>query len=125
MTSWWGVAVFNKLDLRSGYHQMRVREGDIEKTTFQTYDDRYEFLVILFGLSNAPTTFQSLMNDIFYPFLKRFVFVFFNDILVYNNGLHDHVRHLREVLRLLQVHQLVVNLKKVDLDMTKWNTWGM
>lgn len=104
---------------------MRVREGDIEKTTFQTYDDRYEFLVILFGLSNAPTTFQSLMNDIFYPFLKRFVFVFFNDILVYNNGLHDHVRHLREVLRLLQVHQLVVNLKKVDLDMTKWNTWGM
>lgn len=125
MTSWWGVAVFNKLDLRSGYHQIRVREGDIEKTTFQTYDDRYEFLVILFGLSNAPTTFQSLMNDIFYPFLKRFVFVFFNDILVYNNGLHDHVRHLREVLRLLQVHQLVVNLKKVDLDMTKWNTWGM
>ena len=106
--------VFAKFDLRSGYHQIRVHPTYCHKTAFRTFDGHYEFLVMPFGLSNAPSTFQAAMNDLLRPYLRRFVLVFFDDILIYSTSMTNHIQHLTIVLQLLQTHQFFVKESKCN-----------
>ncbi|KAK5775501.1 hypothetical protein PVK06_043398 [Gossypium arboreum] len=109
-----GATVFSKIDLRSGYYQLRVKDSNVPKTTFRTRYSHYEFLVMPFGLANAPTIFMDLMSQIFRPYLDRFVVVFIDDILIYSRDEFEHAEHLIIVLQTLRDKQLFVKFSKCE-----------
>ena len=97
-----GAIVFSKVNLWSSYHQIGITPQDVFKTAFQTHNDHYEFLVMLFGLTNALATFQSLMNEVLRKYLRKLVLVFFYDILIYSQSMTEHLHHLQIVFELLK-----------------------
>jgi hypothetical protein len=109
-----GAKVFSKIDLRTGYHQLKVQESDIAKTAFTTHYGLFEYTVMSFGLTNAPAYFMNLMNKVFMKFLDKFVVVFIDDILVYSKTEEEHAEHLRLVLGTLREHQLYAKFSKCE-----------
>ena len=107
-----GAKLFTKIDLRSGYHQIRVHPEDVPKTAFRTRYGHFEFLILPFGLTNAPATFMNLMHSIFREQLDDFVIIFLDDILVYSKDLDSHVAHVRQTLSILRHHQLYAKMSK-------------
>ena len=110
-----GAGVFSKINLRSGYYQLRVKDVDVPKIAFRTRYDHYEFLVMPFGFTNAPTSFMNLMNRVFRPYIDQFVVVFIDDILVYSKDAQEHEKHLRIVMKTLREKKLYAKLSKCDL----------
>nr|GFB62131.1 putative reverse transcriptase domain-containing protein [Tanacetum cinerariifolium] len=104
--------VYSKIDLRSGYHQLRVREEDVPKTAFRTRYGHYEFQVMPFRLTNAPVVFMDLMNRVCKPYLDKFVIVFIDDILIYSKDEKEHEEHLKEILELLKKEELYAKFSK-------------
>ena len=114
-----GARWFSKLDLRAGYHQIKLAPGEEFRTTFQTHNDHFEFKVMAFGLTGAPATFQKAMNNTLAPFLRKFALVFFDDILIYSPTYELHLQHLAQVLSILQEHQWFVKLSKCEFSRQK------
>ncbi|XP_026399605.1 uncharacterized protein LOC113295486 [Papaver somniferum] len=119
-----GSFVFSKIDLRAGYHQIRVSPGDTQKTAFKTHQGHYEFLVMPFGLTNSPASFQALMNDVFKPYMRKFILMFFDDILVYIPNMESHIEHLQLTLETLQKNQLYAKLSKCTFGQDKLEYLG-
>ena len=109
-----GARVYSMIDLRTGYHQLRVRETDIPKTTFETRYGHFEFTVMPFGLTNALAAFMDLMHRVFQPYLDQFVVVFVDDIVIYSQSEWEHEYHLRIMLQLLRDHQLYTKSSKCE-----------
>ena len=109
-----GARVYSKIDLRTGYHQLRLRETDIPKTAFRTRYGHFEFTVMPFGLTNAPTAFMDLVHRVFHPYLDQFLVVFIDDILIYSQSEWEHENHLRIVLQLLRDHQLYAKFNECE-----------
>nr|GFB57827.1 putative reverse transcriptase domain-containing protein [Tanacetum cinerariifolium] len=122
-----GSRVYSKIDLRSGYHQLRVREKDIPNTAFRTRYGHYEFQVMPFGLTNAPAVFMDLMNRVCKPYLDRFVIVFIDDILIYSKNKKEHEGHLKLILKLLKEEELYAKFLKCEFWLPKKSVkfdWG-
>jgi hypothetical protein len=109
-----GAQVFSKIDLHSGYHQIKICAEDIPKTTFTTRYGLFEYLVMSFGLMNAPAHFMYLINSIFMPELDKFVVVFIDDILIYSRSMEEHEEHIRIVLPRLRDHQLYAKFSRCE-----------
>ncbi len=119
-----GAKFFNRIDLRSGYYQIRIVEGDEEKTACYTRYGSYKFLVMPFTLINASVTFCTFMNDIFRKWFDDFVVIYIDDILVYNNSMEEHVEHLRKVFQRLRENKLYAKFEKCKFGVTEMNFLG-
>ncbi|GJV03674.1 putative reverse transcriptase domain-containing protein [Tanacetum coccineum] len=114
-----GSSIYSKIDLRSGYHQLRVREQDIPKMAFQTWYGHYEFQVMPFGLTNAPVVFMDLMNRVCKPYLDKLVIVFIDDILIYLEDKKEHKEYLRAILELFKKEKLYAKFSKCEFWISK------
>jgi hypothetical protein len=119
-----GAMVFSKIDLRSGYHQLWIKEDDVPKTAFKMRFGHYEFIVLPFGLTNAPGVFMSLMNGVFREYLDKFIQVFIDDILIYSRMMEEHDEHLRLVLQCLRENKLYGKLSKCSFYQSKIHYLG-
>ena len=119
-----GSQIFSKLDLRSGYHQVRVKNEDISKIAFRTHEGHCEFLVMPFRVSNAPSTFQSLVNEVFRPYLRTSVLIFFDDVLVYSTNFIEHIQHIRAVFEVVRQHKLYAKNSNAYLGALRFNIWA-
>jgi hypothetical protein len=115
---------FTKLDMQSGYHQVRMKPEDEYKTAFKTHQGHYQFRVMPFGLTNAPATFQCVMNEVLAPFLRKFVMVFLDDILIYSQTMDLHLEHIRLVLQKLREHKFYMKASKCSFAQTKLEYLG-
>jgi hypothetical protein len=119
-----GTTIFSKIDLRSGYHQLRIKEGDIPKTAFRTRFGQYKFVVVPFRLTNVPTIFMSLMNSVFWKYLDRFLQDFLDDILIYSRNEREHEEHLRIVLSCLRENKFYGKLSMCSFFQNKIHYFG-
>jgi hypothetical protein len=119
-----GDKYFSKIDMKSVYHQVPIEHTDVWKTTFKSKEGLFEWLVMPFGLKNAPTNFMMMMDDILRPFTSTFVVVYLNDILIYNKTWVEHLQHIQQVLHTLRQHKLYENLEKFSFSMDRVHYLG-